>query len=320
MSIIPTDTNFTDFGNANTTINDPISGTTKIIKNINANTWAGSFIASEINFGEMSPPPIITMYVNSPIISVIKVKIEDLDDTNNTVDVDVTNTVTGSNELLTYDFSSPTIGTYNFNGNYTKITFFFNYGNVGAGNIWYFSDVTLTNPTPSCFNKGTKILCLNKNFEEENIPIETLRKGDIVKSYKHGYRRILSIGMNYMVNNPDNPAYCMFLLKKTDANNMTDDLIMTGGHSILVDNLGKHKEKTMELLPHNDMEMDGKYLLLSQLSEDFVKQIEEKKYNYFCFVLENDGNVNKRFGIWANGVLVETPTEKIFIKQGHYLI
>ena len=43
---------------------------------------------------------------------------------------------------------------------------------------------------PICFNKGTKILCLNKNFEEEYIPIENLNKNDLVKSYKNGYRKI----------------------------------------------------------------------------------------------------------------------------------
>jgi len=37
----------------------------------------------------------------------------------------------------------------------------------------------------------TKILCLNKDLQEEYSPIENLRKGDLVKSYKHGYRKIL---------------------------------------------------------------------------------------------------------------------------------
>lgn len=52
---------------------------------------------------------------------------------------------------------------------------------------------------PSCFNEGTKILCLNKKLEEEYIAIENLRKGDLVKSYKHGYIKIDLIGKNPMI-------------------------------------------------------------------------------------------------------------------------
>jgi hypothetical protein len=42
------------------------------------------------------------------------------------------------------------------------------------------------------------------------------------------------------------------------------------------------------------------------------EQIQEKeKFTYYNFNLENDGDENKRYGVYANGVLVETPSEKI---------
>ena len=63
--------------------------------------------------------------------------------------------------------------------------------------------------SPACFNKGTKILCLNKQLEEEYIPIENLRRGDLVKSYKHGYRKIDLIGENKMINNPNKFNECI---------------------------------------------------------------------------------------------------------------
>ena len=47
---------------------------------------------------------------------------------------------------------------------------------------------------PICFNQGTKILCCNKNLKEEYISIENLKKGDLVKTYKHGYKKIDLIG------------------------------------------------------------------------------------------------------------------------------
>ena len=62
--------------------------------------------------------------------------------------------------------------------------------------------VTILAPPPTppipvpCFNHDTKILCLNKFSKEEYVPIQDLRKGDLVKTYLHGYKRIEMIGMD----------------------------------------------------------------------------------------------------------------------------
>jgi len=89
-----------------------------------------------------------------------------------------------------------------------------------------------------CFNEGTKILCLN-NKEEEYVPIENLRAGDIVKTYHYGYRKIELIGKNCLINHPDHKfTSSMYKMEKTETNGLIEDLIVTGGHSILVDDLG----------------------------------------------------------------------------------
>jgi hypothetical protein len=178
-----------------------------------------------------------------------------------------------------------------------------------------------------CFDKGTKILCLNKQFEEEYIPIENLKKGDLVKSYKHGYRKIYSIGNNFMINNPNQFNACMYKLEKTEDNKLTDDLIVTGGHSVLVDSLGIYEEETRKIM--NGLQMiDDKYLLLSSLSKDFIKLDNNDSYNYYHFILENNDSYNyyhfilennddenERFSVWANGILTETPNKKTFINS-----
>ena len=110
---------------------------------------------------------------------------------------------------------------------------------------------------PSCFNEGTNILCLNKQFQEEYIPIETLRSGDLVKTFKHGYRKIDLIGKNTLINNPSKFNECMFKMEKTDSNGLIEDLIVTGGHSILVDDLGEYKEENEKLL--GTQIIDNKY-------------------------------------------------------------
>lgn len=164
---------------------------------------------------------------------------------------------------------------------------------------------------PFCFNEGTKILCLNKNLEEEYIPIENLREGDLVKSYKHGYRKIDLIGKNSMINNPDNLINCMFKMQKTDENGLIEDLIITGGHSLLVNDLGTYKEVNKHLFGETLM-IDDKYLLISAISKDFIKLENTNLYTYYHFCLENNKNNNERFGVWANGILTETPSKNQF--------
>ena len=174
-------------------------------------------------------------------------------------------------------------------------------------------------PDPSCFNEGTKILCLNTNFQEEYIPIENLRKGDLVKSYKHGYRKIDLIGKNTMINNPEKFNACMYKMEKTEDNGLLEDLIITGGHSILVDNLGEYKEENDKIFGGIHM-IDDKYLLLSAVSKDFKKLEHTHLYTYYHFILENKGNDTERFGVWANGVLTETTFKEDFINHNYTLL
>ena len=178
---------------------------------------------------------------------------------------------------------------------------------------------TMTQLQPSCYNKGTKILCLNKQFEEEYIPIENLRKGDLVKTYKHGYRRVDLIGKNLMKNNPDIFNYCMYKMEKTETNGLLEDLIVTGGHVILVDDLGIYKEQNEKIFGSTPM-IDDKYLLLCSLSKDFTKIENTALYTYYHFTLENNGSDDERFGVWANGILTETVSKDQFTDHSYTLL
>ena len=194
-----------------------------------------------------------------------------------------------------------------------------NIGIVG-NNEFICSLFTITPVTdPSCFNEGTKILCLNKNLEEEYIPIENLRKGDLVKSYKHGYRKIDLIGKNPMINNPNRFNECMYKMEKTEDNGLIEDLIVTGGHSILIDDLGICKEENDKIFGSTQM-IDDKYLLLSAVSNDFKKIENTNLYTYYHFILENNGNDDERFGVWANGILTETPSKNQFTNHKYTLL
>ena len=151
---------------------------------------------------------------------------------------------------------------------------------------------------PNCFNEDTFILCENEQY----IPIQHLRRGDLVKTYKHGYRKIEAIGKGYMHNIPDKFNSCMYKMEKTETNGLIEDLILTGGHSILVDDLGIYKES---------VKIDDKYSLLVALSKDFKKLENNDLYTYYHLALENDSE-QQQFAIWANGVLAETATKDEF--------
>jgi hypothetical protein len=175
----------------------------------------------------------------------------------------------------------------------------------------------------SCFNEGTKILCF-KNDKEEYVPIQDLRKGDIVKSYLHGYKKIDLIGKAQLRNNVSNKwKNNMFVMYKTSENNLIEDLIMTGGHSILVDELnrGDFKEEQIryyEIQKNNPWKIDDKHLLLAGVSKFFKEINDDKIYTYYNFTLENDGDDDKRYGIWANGILAEIPSKTQFISFNEY--
>lgn len=175
-------------------------------------------------------------------------------------------------------------------------------------------------PDPSCFNENTKILSLNKHNEEVYIPIQNLRKGDLVKCYNNGYRKVDLIGKNTLTNVPHLFNYCMYIMRKTDKNELIEDLIVTGGQGILVDEITPKEKMENELLINCETPtIEDKYMLISAVHRDFVKLMNNDEYTYYHFTIDNDGNDDKRYAVWANGLLCETPSKNQF--KGHpYII
>lgn len=177
---------------------------------------------------------------------------------------------------------------------------------------------TISSPA-FCFDESTEILCLDKNLEEVYVQIRDLVVGTLVKTFKHGYRKVTFIHRGTLVNDVDNFQSCMFLMSKNDK--MTKDLILTGGHSILVDPSSLTEDETEKnaSLFNNEVQLiDGKQLLLSAASSQFVALTDKDEHTYYHFILENDDNDDARYGVWANGVLCETPS-KNFLKSVNIL-
>jgi hypothetical protein len=173
---------------------------------------------------------------------------------------------------------------------------------------------------PICFNKGTKILCY-KNSKEQYIPVEQLKPGDLVKTYLHGYKPIYMIKKGVFTLGTKG-TMGMYKMKKSGS--MIDDLEMTGLHAQLIDKNDKNYKKDQEKQEsemgyYNEQSekydskkvyIDDKYRLLANHSSDFEKMCSDK-YEIYTFSLDK----KLQYGIWANGVLVETTSQKTLNKN-----
>jgi hypothetical protein len=169
-------------------------------------------------------------------------------------------------------------------------------------------------PPVPCFNTDTKILCLNKKtFEEEYIPVQLLRSGDLVKTYLHGYRKIKYIGVNRFTNDPNNYNSCMYVIEKNKHQDLIEDLIVTGDHSILVNYVTREERIKHRKIKVNEGCIDNKYLVMSCVSSLFKKITDTKDYVYYHFCVEEDNEeINRKFGVWSNGILSEIPAVSQF--------
>jgi len=105
----------------------------------------------------------------------------------------------------------------------------------------------------------------------------------------------------------------MYKMTKTRKNRLLEDLIVTGGHSIMVDSISETEQAEydeMGLTDFSKVTIDGKHLLLACVSDQFTPMHDNEVYTYYHLLLENNNDEEERFWIYANGILTETPNEK----------
>jgi hypothetical protein len=151
-----------------------------------------------------------------------------------------------------------------------------------------------------CFDASTKILCL-RDDKEEQVLVSELKKGDLIVTYKHGALPIQKIGTATLLFNSDTDyRQTMYRLKKTDE--MSDDLLVTGRHGILLDDWSTHiTEESRTQTPHTTI--DDKVVLSAGYSNMFEAEKEPQTHTIYHFALEGE---QRRYGIYANGALMET--------------
>jgi surface protein len=166
-------------------------------------------------------------------------------------------------------------------------------------------------PPPQCFKEGSKILT-----DTGYKAIETLRKGDLVKTLKHGYKPIVMIGKRDIYNpaQKDRIKDQLYKCSQDKYPELIEPLIITGCHSILVDNLVTHKKiEEIKKVLGGVYFTDDKLRMPACLDEKASVYEVKGDFTIYHIALEND-DYYMNYGVYANGLLVETCSKR-YLKE-----
>jgi len=197
--------------------------------------------------------------------------------------------------------------TFTIGGTKTQVTLT---GQTSGVSINYYLDVT-SGPQPSCFMEGSKILT-SRGY----IPIENIRKGDLIKTVNDGYIPVNMIGKTKLYNSGNNlrSKEKLYLCTPEKYIELTEDLIITGCHAILVDEFENDIQKEHTIEAYGKLyETDYKYRLPACVDHRAVPYDKEGVFNIWHLALDHD-NYYMNYGIYANGLLVETCSKR-YLKE-----
>jgi hypothetical protein len=164
-------------------------------------------------------------------------------------------------------------------------------------------------PSPIvCFKENTQILT-DKGY----VQIQDLRQGDLVKTLKHDFKPIDMIGKREIYH----PAIQerindqLYKCSQSEYSEVFEDLVITGCHSILVDNFSSEEQKERVIEVNGDTYVTDRKYRLPACADPRASVYETAgTYTIYHFALEhNDYYMN--YGIYANGLLVETCSKRI---------
>lgn len=153
-----------------------------------------------------------------------------------------------------------------------------------------------------CFIEGTKILTETNGY----IPIEKLEPGMLIKTFGSEsfipLKYLYKTKMTYKKTNKK-----LNKLYKYDKHKfgLIEDLIISGGHSILVNELTDDEKKLTNQFWKDYEKIDNKYKLLACIDSRNNEFEIEGQYNMYQLILESD-DANKQYAIDANGLMTET--------------
>jgi hypothetical protein len=172
-------------------------------------------------------------------------------------------------------------------------------------------DNSVTNTNLVCFKEGSLILT-----DHGYVPIQELRKGHLVKTISDGLLPIHMICKQTIEHKPTSERIGNQLYQCSQENypEVFEPLVITGHHSILVDNFISEEQKQQSIKANGDLFITGqKYRLPASVDERATVYENPGTHTIYHFALEND-NYYGNYGVYANGLLVETCSKR-YLKE-----
>jgi len=166
-------------------------------------------------------------------------------------------------------------------------------------------------PTTMCFKEDSKILCFVDGVEKY-VPVQNIRPGTLVKTLTSGYVPVNMIGSSKMYNDGSNSRGINKLYKFTQKNykEITEDLIITGCHSVLVDSLTDVQADATREIVGRILITENKYRLMAALDHNAEPFLEEGVFPIWHLALDHEDE-RMNYGVYANGLLVETTSKRM---------
>ncbi len=161
-----------------------------------------------------------------------------------------------------------------------------------------------------CFRKGTKVMT-----DQGYVCVEDLCIGDRIETPDR-FIPIRLIGSREIINihSEDRMTNKLYVLSPEDYPELTEELIVTGAHSILVDQLTEEQQKSIPSKIEYPFMIGNKYRLpvcLDYRAKPYEKEIYTSVYH---FSLECDDELQNH-AVYANGILSESCCLKHMIER-----
>jgi hypothetical protein len=177
-----------------------------------------------------------------------------------------------------------------------------------------FIGVKLAGPPIVCFKEGTMIDIMDNNSKQETqVKVEDIRKGMYVKTYQHGFLPVKHVAFKTIENPETNDRIekRLYICDQAKYPTLKEPLIMTGCHSILIDESEYTDIQKKMIREQNGMlfKTDDKFRLPVMYDDKAAPYCVKGEYKVWHICLEHfDQEMN--YGIYANGLLVESCSER----------